>query len=322
MPVAFEVDRFERVDASAGTVLLRVAGTVRTAGPVPAGAPSLVVDDGRARRRVPALPDPRGGAVADGGVVRAAFPVPSALLDAGRPAFALELGGGDVVDLPRPRRVVPGARPPAVDRARIAALEAERDVLAAQREELADELARAQALGEDVAALREQADAVTAQVAGRQAEQEAALAEAAARAEAAEARAAAAEQDVAELRAALAGAQVALGEGEGALEAALARVAELEARPEPEIFPTDPAGVDQRLLEFSAEVAALRERLADTEAVALEAMQDRAALEDDLRRTRDELVRRSWSAGRMAAVAAAATVVAVLVLVLALAGVL
>src|SRR3954467_277598 len=71
--VAFDVERFERVDASAGTVLLRLSGTF--APDVEPGAPELLVDDGRDARHVQPLPDPSGGP-APGGDARADFPRP------------------------------------------------------------------------------------------------------------------------------------------------------------------------------------------------------------------------------------------------------
>jgi hypothetical protein len=84
MTVAFDVERFERVDASSGTALLRLSGTF-TAGD--GDPPELIVDNGRDARHVKALPDPSGGAVS-AGPWRGAFPVPSALLE-GRVAFEL-----------------------------------------------------------------------------------------------------------------------------------------------------------------------------------------------------------------------------------------
>src|SRR4051812_5526644 len=105
MPVAFDVERFERVDASSGTALLRLSGTFTSETPTEIGRPELVVDDGRNASRVHPLPDPAGGspsADAGGREWRAAFPVPASLLDGGRVAFALEASGAGVIDLPRP----------------------------------------------------------------------------------------------------------------------------------------------------------------------------------------------------------------------------
>src|SRR4051794_41685972 len=99
--VAFDVERFERVDASAGTVLLRLSGTF--APDVEPGAPELLVDDGRDARHVQPLPDPSGGPVA-GADWRAAFPVPAALLSGSRVAYALSVPGAGVIDLPGPQR--------------------------------------------------------------------------------------------------------------------------------------------------------------------------------------------------------------------------
>ncbi len=99
---AFTLDRFERVDASAGTALMRLEGSWE-------GTPELIVDDGRRSHRIRALPAPAGGALA--------FPVPRELVDGGRVAFALDVGG-TVADLPRPSArdaaaVEVPARPPA-----------------------------------------------------------------------------------------------------------------------------------------------------------------------------------------------------------------
>ena len=93
----FTLDRFERVDASAGTTLLRLEGSWE-------GSPELIVDDGRRSHRVRPLPSPAGGALA--------FPVPREVVEGGRVAFALDLGGTSV-DLPRPssRAAAPPAPP-------------------------------------------------------------------------------------------------------------------------------------------------------------------------------------------------------------------
>src|SRR4051794_36341418 len=71
MTVAFDVERFERVDASSGTALLRLAGTFGS-GDDP-GTPQLLVDDGHTSRRVSPLPDPSAPRPAAGGAWRAAF---------------------------------------------------------------------------------------------------------------------------------------------------------------------------------------------------------------------------------------------------------
>src|SRR3954452_20751206 len=110
MTVAFEVERFERVDASSGTALLRLAGTFRADVPTELPSPELVIDDGRRSQLVSALPDPSAGAPAadpDGRTGRAAFPVPSELLDGGRIAYALETRDAGVIDLPAPARPRP-----------------------------------------------------------------------------------------------------------------------------------------------------------------------------------------------------------------------
>src|SRR3954471_11066888 len=98
---AFDVERFERVDASAGTVLLRLSGTFSP--DVEPGAPELLVDDGRDARHVKPLPDPSGGP-APGGDWRAAFPVPAELLTGSRIAYALSVPGAGGLAAPGPQR--------------------------------------------------------------------------------------------------------------------------------------------------------------------------------------------------------------------------
>jgi len=58
LTVAFDIERFERIDASSGTALLRVAGTFTSEAETTLGAPELLIDDGRDARRVTSLPDP------------------------------------------------------------------------------------------------------------------------------------------------------------------------------------------------------------------------------------------------------------------------
>src|SRR5436305_4946186 len=86
----WELDAFERVDASPGRVLLRISGrSSRDAG----ARPTLIVDDGRTMHRLAALPS--AGAPAGRDRVQVAFSAPSELLGGRRTAFALELGDGD-----------------------------------------------------------------------------------------------------------------------------------------------------------------------------------------------------------------------------------
>jgi hypothetical protein len=160
----FRLERFERVDASAGTALLRVLGEWDGA-----ETPELLIDDGRERRRVRALPDPSGGA----GGLRAAFPVPSALLGSGSVAFALVSQAGELVaDLPRP--VAPG---------QLERLTAERDDLRGRVESLEMDLARGAAAGDAgeleqrVAMLEAELDSVSERYAGAQEVARAALEE-------------------------------------------------------------------------------------------------------------------------------------------------
>src|SRR3954464_13512865 len=94
---SLDVERFERVVAPGATTLLCLLGRLSSHATV-AGL-SLVVDDGRCARRVAPLPGPRG--LAADGRVEAAFAVSAAVLD-GRVLFALELEGGELLDLPAP----------------------------------------------------------------------------------------------------------------------------------------------------------------------------------------------------------------------------
>ncbi|CAA9504689.1 MAG: hypothetical protein AVDCRST_MAG30-2128, partial [uncultured Solirubrobacteraceae bacterium] len=71
MRADFSLDRFERVDASATTALLRLSGVWSEA---PGDRAELLVGDAT----FAPLPDPRSGA--GGGPWRAAYPVPVALL--------------------------------------------------------------------------------------------------------------------------------------------------------------------------------------------------------------------------------------------------
>jgi hypothetical protein len=104
---AFEVDRFERVDASAGTALLRLSGRFTDD---PGGLPELVIaDDGREIRRLPPVPDPLPSRVpAAGSTWRGAFALPQSVLNAGPLAFSLVTRAG-AVDLPQPADPSAGA---------------------------------------------------------------------------------------------------------------------------------------------------------------------------------------------------------------------
>lgn len=89
---AFAVDAFEVVRASSRHALVRLAGCSTDS----AGDPvALVVDDGVRGHRFAPLAGPGGAALA--------FPVPRALVEGRRPAFALELRSGDRLELPSPR---------------------------------------------------------------------------------------------------------------------------------------------------------------------------------------------------------------------------
>src|SRR6185436_15765217 len=96
MPATFDVERFEHVSATAETALLRLSGRWRSDQRERLSPPMLVVDDGRRTQRLAALagPDPPRW--------RAAFSAPTALVEGRRTVFALDAGGGALVDLPGP----------------------------------------------------------------------------------------------------------------------------------------------------------------------------------------------------------------------------
>src|SRR3954452_16627355 len=107
----FVLEDFEVVGAPGGTRLARVAG--RWDGPSET-IETLVVDTGREARHVPPLPGPPP----TGAVWRAAFALPAELAQAPRPAYALALASGALLDLPRPRvREIrrPAPAPPPVE---------------------------------------------------------------------------------------------------------------------------------------------------------------------------------------------------------------
>src|SRR4051794_6795380 len=108
MAVGFDVDLFERVDASAERTLLHLAGTfTEGAGP---HTPELLVDDGITRQRISPLPGaeaPHPDAESDW---RATFPVPAELIERASVGYALSTSEAEVIDLPAPS--VPAASDP------------------------------------------------------------------------------------------------------------------------------------------------------------------------------------------------------------------
>jgi hypothetical protein len=107
--VEFELESFEQVAGGAGLALLRLCGRWRSDAAAELGPPSLVVQDGRRRRRVEAVRDSDGGspeADPEGCPWSAAFSVPERLLARGPVEFAL-VAGDVTVELPAPS-VEPG----------------------------------------------------------------------------------------------------------------------------------------------------------------------------------------------------------------------
>ena len=108
LQTGFEVERFDRVVVGPDRALLRVAGRWHADRRVRLTPPTLLLDDGRRRHRLPALPGPDDVAPSAGPDAppwRSAFSVPADLLLPGRQiTFALETEGG-IVDLPHPREV-------------------------------------------------------------------------------------------------------------------------------------------------------------------------------------------------------------------------
>ncbi|MCW2989552.1 MAG: hypothetical protein JWM73_146, partial [Solirubrobacterales bacterium] len=91
----FEVETFEHVSATPGTVLLRVSGRWRSGHRERLSPPMLTVDDGRRTHRLaplPGLDDAAPLAGPDAPVWRAAYSAPAELIAKGRPAFALDAG--------------------------------------------------------------------------------------------------------------------------------------------------------------------------------------------------------------------------------------
>jgi hypothetical protein len=100
----FEVEHFEHVAVSPGTVLLRLSGRWFATDAERLPPPVLVAEDGGRRHRLELLPGPEDSAPLAGprpDVWRAAFRAPAALVDLPA-AFALSLGPGLQLDLPEP----------------------------------------------------------------------------------------------------------------------------------------------------------------------------------------------------------------------------
>src|SRR4051812_45519727 len=89
---SFVLESFEHVPAGPGVALARVAGRAEQ----PVGAVALLIDDGRKAHGVAPL------SARDGDSGRWAFSVRARAAADPRTAWALELGEGFVVDLPRP----------------------------------------------------------------------------------------------------------------------------------------------------------------------------------------------------------------------------
>lgn len=97
-----ELERFEQVEATAGTLLLRLAGRWRAETPGRLPAPILLLDEGSRVHRLEPLPGPGDSAPAaspDAPAWRVAFSAPAELLTHPGVAFALELGPELIVDL-------------------------------------------------------------------------------------------------------------------------------------------------------------------------------------------------------------------------------
>ena len=136
----FELEAFEYLPATAGTALVRVAGTWQADA---LEEPSLVVSTAFGDDRIAPLPDSAGAPVA-GAPWRAAFSLALHVLTAGTAAFALEAGDDAAVELPQPsERGEPG-----FDRVRagreLGELRAANDRLTARVEDLEGQLAAAQ----------------------------------------------------------------------------------------------------------------------------------------------------------------------------------
>jgi hypothetical protein len=142
---------FEHVAVGPSVVLLRINGRSSRPRPTPDWRPTLIADHGLGPERFAALPAPPD----PGGVLRAAYSVPSGLLDA-KARFWLELDDGEILELGAPapgtprRPTVPDAAPGAEEpdqlatlsaalaeaRERAARLQAENETLSSTLEEL------------------------------------------------------------------------------------------------------------------------------------------------------------------------------------------
>ena len=108
----FEVERFERVIAGSGTVLLRLAGRWRADQLERLAPPMLLLGDGPRTRRLAPLPGPDDAAPMAGPdppAWRAAFSTPVAQFSDSPLAYSLETSRG-IVGLPRPQEA--GRRAP------------------------------------------------------------------------------------------------------------------------------------------------------------------------------------------------------------------
>jgi hypothetical protein len=140
--VAFEIERFERVTAGSGALLLRVSGRWRAHAPLDLGPASLRVNDGRTTHWLEALPGPdatTAGAGPGGRPWRAAFAAPAELVSGSSQTFSLHVGDA-VVELPPPvdhtRTRTPVERERDDARAEAHALRAQVDELRLQLEAL------------------------------------------------------------------------------------------------------------------------------------------------------------------------------------------
>ena len=95
-PSAIELEGFERLEATPGTALLRIAARA-SAGTLDARRVTLVVHHGRRGVRLSPLPAPPDRS----GMLRLAYSAPLALVDQAD-GFALELVDGSILELPTP----------------------------------------------------------------------------------------------------------------------------------------------------------------------------------------------------------------------------
>lgn len=125
-----ELEEFEQVEAAPGRALLRVALRLRTRSDV-GGSPTLLIEASGRTHRLAALPSPPD----PGGLLRAAFSAPTAILERGA-GFKLELPNGGALDLPAPaprgRRAVRASRADSSDRSDLAELERRLEELVAE----------------------------------------------------------------------------------------------------------------------------------------------------------------------------------------------